>query len=27
LKPGQLLVLVGFGAGYSWGGVLVKWFG
>lgn len=27
LKPGNLLMLVGFGVGYSWGGVLVKWSG
>jgi len=27
LNPGQLVMLVGFGVGYSWGGVLVKWFG
>jgi 3-oxoacyl-[acyl-carrier-protein] synthase-3 len=26
LKSGQLLMLVGFGVGFSWGGVLVKWF-
>ena len=25
LKPEKLLVLIGFGVGYSWGGVLVKW--
>ena len=25
LKPEKLLALVGFGVGYSWGGVLVKW--
>lgn len=27
LKAGQLLMLVGFGVGYSWGGVMIKWTG
>jgi 3-oxoacyl-[acyl-carrier-protein] synthase-3 len=25
LKPGQLVMLVGFGVGYSWGATLVRW--
>jgi 3-oxoacyl-[acyl-carrier-protein] synthase-3 len=25
LKPGQLCVLVGFGAGFTWGATLVRW--
>jgi 3-oxoacyl-[acyl-carrier-protein] synthase-3 len=25
LKPGMLVMLVGFGVGYSWGGTLVRW--
>lgn len=25
LKPGQLVILVGFGVGYSWGATLVRW--
>lgn len=27
LKPGQLLMLVGFGVGYSWGGTMLRWAG
>ncbi len=27
LKPGQLLMLVGFGVGYSWGATFVRWHG
>ena len=25
IQPGHLLMLVGFGVGYSWGGTLVRW--
>jgi 3-oxoacyl-[acyl-carrier-protein] synthase-3 len=25
LEPGMLVMLVGFGVGYSWGGTLVRW--
>jgi 3-oxoacyl-[acyl-carrier-protein] synthase-3 len=27
LKPGALVMLVGFGVGYSWGATLVRWNG
>ena len=27
LQPGHLVMLIGFGVGYSWGGTLVRWIG